>query len=76
MNAEYLDLRLQRCPMALLLAKRAAMQLAIDQSLTILSHDLVSIRDMAGFFSQPPFTVKLNTDANVTTLYVTKRNTL
>ncbi len=62
--------------MALLLAKRAAMQLNAKQQLTILSDDLASIKDMMFFFAQPPFEVKVDKINDITTLYVTKRNTL
>jgi len=49
MEPNILDLRQQRCPMALLLAKRHIAQLSTGESTTILICDLGSQRDIEAY---------------------------
>lgn len=49
-----LDLREQRCPMTLLLVKRAAAALSPGESLTILIADPASQRDIEKYIAQQP----------------------
>lgn len=49
-----LDLRQQRCPIALLLAKRATAALLHNQSLTILIADPASLHDIEQYMAQLP----------------------
>ncbi|EEY98682.1 hypothetical protein VOA_002507 [Vibrio sp. RC586] len=51
-----LDLREQRCPLALLLAKRAAVALLPNEWLTILIADPASQRDIENYLASQPFT--------------------
>ncbi|GAD78304.1 sulfurtransferase TusA family protein [Vibrio ezurae] len=50
MSVEIIDLTEERCPMTLLLAKRASRVLHISQSLTFLVADLISVNDMKAYF--------------------------
>jgi len=49
MEPNILDLRQQRCPMALLLAKRHAAKLASGESVTILISDSGSLKDIESY---------------------------
>ncbi|MGO1191906.1 sulfurtransferase TusA family protein [Vibrio casei] len=73
MKATPLDLRSQRCPMALLLAKRQCAQLSNQETLTILSTDKASINDMVRYFNQSPFSVEVLIQSECSTLLVTKK---
>lgn len=73
MKVECLDLRSQRCPMALLLAKRHSAELLNHQSLTILSNDHASINDMIRYFNQAPYSIKVQYHDAECTLLVTKK---
>ncbi|MFV0575562.1 MAG: sulfurtransferase TusA family protein [Vibrio sp.] len=76
-NLPCLDLTHERCPMALLLAKRKAEILSSNQSLKILSNDLASTNDMLRYFNQSPYSVELfakeKTEDQEFTLIVTKK---
>ncbi|KQB09041.1 sulfurtransferase TusA family protein [Vibrio metoecus] len=54
MEPNILDLREQRCPLALLLAKRATAALLPNESLTILIADPASLRDIEQYMAQQP----------------------
>ncbi|WP_086982662.1 sulfurtransferase TusA family protein [Vibrio aphrogenes] len=73
MKDNCLDLRAERCPMALLLAKRHSKTLQQHQSLTILSHDQASVVDMTRYFSQYPYSVEVQQQQAEWTLLVTKK---
>lgn len=73
MKVECLDLRSQRCPMALLLAKRKSAELLNQQSLTILSNDTASIDDMIRYFNQASYSVTVQQHNGECTLLVTKK---
>ncbi|WP_105903513.1 sulfurtransferase TusA family protein [Vibrio gangliei] len=74
MSVDSLDLRSERCPMALLRAKRECVQLLLNQSLTILVRDKASLNDMVRFFSQPPYSAGVHHHGDEWALVVTKRN--
>ncbi len=49
MEPNILDLRQQRCPMTLLLAKRHTAQLVTGESVTILINDTSSLKDIESY---------------------------
>lgn len=73
MKRECLDLRSQRCPLALLLAKRSGAELLNHQSLAILSNDNASINDIVRYFNQAPYSVDVQYHDGECTLLVTKK---
>ncbi len=60
MKANILDLRLERCPMALLLAKRAGKSLESGVKLDIYAQDSASIKDMLRYFRHQGFIVDVH----------------
>lgn len=74
MEVDCLDLRAERCPMALLLAKRQCLTLRSQQTLSILSKDRASVADMVRYFSQPPYSIDVQPHNDEWVLLVTKRN--
>lgn len=55
MESNILDLRQQRCPMALLLAKRRTNALFSDEKLQILIADSSSLSDISRYLQQQKF---------------------
>ncbi len=75
MKVYRLDLRQQRCPLALLLAKRHSLQLQLQaqQQLEILSADTASIKDMINYFAQSDFYLDVVEYAEYSKLTVIKK---
>ena len=67
-----LDLREQRCPIALLLAKRHVVALTLGEKCTILVQDASSKSDIVRFLRQHSFHVDCIELCNYYSLYVTK----
>ena len=67
-----LDLREQRCPMALLLTKRHVLALALGEKCTILVQEASAKSDIVRFLSQHSFHVDCVELYNYYSLYVTK----
>ncbi|MGF1755663.1 sulfurtransferase TusA family protein [Vibrio makurazakiensis] len=63
MEPNILDLRTERCPMALLLAKRHTAKLEVGQSLDIYISDKSSMQDTMNFLSRHSFSV--DSEANL-----------
>lgn len=61
MEPNILDLRQQRCPMALLLAKRHTAQLEVGDSVSILISDSGSLKDIQGYLLKQNYSCN-NTD--------------
>ena len=59
MEANILDLRQQRCPLALLLAKRHANQLQVGEQCCILIREPSSFRDIQAFLQKHAFQLLL-----------------
>ncbi|EGA71075.1 hypothetical protein VISI1226_21739 [Vibrio sinaloensis DSM 21326] len=57
MEPNILDLRQERCPLALLLAKRHTNQLSHGQSCCVLIRDVSSMRDIEKFLQMHSFTL-------------------
>ncbi|PMH93219.1 oxidoreductase, partial [Vibrio splendidus] len=57
MTPNILDLRQERCPMALLLAKRHSVKLEVGQSLSIYVSDNSSMKDIVTFLSKQAYDV-------------------
>ncbi|WP_159738193.1 sulfurtransferase TusA family protein [Vibrio atypicus] len=55
MELNILDLRRERCPLALLLAKRHTNQLQVGEKCCILIRDHNSMRDIKKFLQKQPF---------------------
>ncbi len=72
MHLATLDLREQRCPIALLLAKRHVIALTLGEKCTILVQDASSKSDIVRFLSQHSFQVDCVEFYNYYSLYVTK----
>ncbi|GAD89034.1 MULTISPECIES: sulfurtransferase TusA family protein [Vibrio] len=72
MSVEIIDLTEERCPMTLLLAKRASRALSTSQSLTFLVLDLVSIKDMKAYFLHHGMLVDVKQGADFYSLTITK----
>ncbi|ROV61993.1 sulfurtransferase TusA family protein [Vibrio ponticus] len=67
-----LDLRDQRCPMSLLLAKRRAVELEQGDTLTILIADPSSKSDIISFLQRNSFEVESTQNSNYYSLNVTR----
>lgn len=64
METQNLDLTSYRCPMSLLLAKRASQSLVTNERLCIKVADNASLSDMMGYFERKLFNLRLeHTDA-------------
>ncbi|WP_428771809.1 sulfurtransferase TusA family protein [Vibrio sp.] len=72
MEPYIVDLRAQRCPMALLLAKRHASEMTVGQSLTMLIQDISSANDIELYLSRHGFEVKRQANAGHLSIAVTK----
>lgn len=72
MEVTVLDLRTERCPMALLLAKRHAMALLPEQQSQILISDLSSLSDIENFLHRQAFDVRRQEKGRYYCLQVTK----
>ncbi|CAM4010968.1 sulfurtransferase TusA family protein [Vibrio neonatus] len=72
MSVEIIDLTEERCPMTLLLAKRASRALLSSQSLTFLVLDLVSINDMQAYFLRHGMQVDVKQATDFYSLTITK----
>ncbi|GAB2655476.1 sulfurtransferase TusA family protein [Vibrio panuliri] len=71
-----LDLREQRCPLSLLLAKRHSMALVEGETLNILITDSSSKSDIVRFLSQHSFEVELKQCCDYYSLNVTRGKVL
>ncbi|MCG9676024.1 sulfurtransferase TusA family protein [Vibrio chagasii] len=73
MTPNILDLRQERCPMALLLAKRHSVKLEVGQSLSIYVSDSSSMKDIVTFLSKQAYVVMTEACSNYHHLLVTKK---
>ncbi|MEZ9014112.1 sulfurtransferase TusA family protein [Vibrio splendidus] len=73
MTPNILDLRQDRCPMALLLAKRHSVKLEVGQSLSIYVSDNSSMKDIVTFLSKQAYDVITEVCSNYYHLLVTKK---
>ncbi|EAQ53440.1 MULTISPECIES: sulfurtransferase TusA family protein [Vibrio] len=73
MTPNILDLRQERCPMALLLAKRHSVKLEVGQSLSIYVSDNSSMKDIVTFLSKQAYDVIVEVCSNYYHLLVTKK---
>ncbi|RXJ71453.1 sirA-like family protein [Veronia nyctiphanis] len=73
MEIQSLDLRDQRCPMSLLLVKRACTGLDKGQGLMIMISDAASEQDIHRYLLKQAFQVTKSTDAFATVLLVIKQ---
>ncbi|UAB71217.1 MULTISPECIES: sulfurtransferase TusA family protein [Vibrio] len=74
MNSYTLDLCEERCPMALLKAKRRAASLKTQEMLVIHSNDKSSVQDMIRYFSSALFSVRLEENESVSTLTIIRES--
>ncbi|MDD1784148.1 sulfurtransferase TusA family protein [Enterovibrio sp. ZSDZ35] len=72
MEIQSLDLREQRCPMALLLAKRACALLEHGQPIALYVTDAGALRDIPRYLQQHGFVVEHQQSDGTTVLKVTK----
>lgn len=72
METQSFDLREQRCPMALLLAKRACDTLNKGDELSFIISDDTSLRDIHRYFEHNGFLIKKDVVDGATLLYITK----
>lgn len=72
MEPNILDLRQQRCPLALLLAKRHTVQMNAGESLTILLSDPGSKRDIEAYLHQQAFRLRCESDDGYSSLHIIK----
>ncbi|MBB1313896.1 MULTISPECIES: sulfurtransferase TusA family protein [Aliivibrio] len=75
METQYLDLSKHRCPMSLLLAKRASHRLIDSEKLIIKVVDKVSLQDMMTYFQQSSFHTHLEQAEPCSFLTVTRSRT-
>ncbi|WP_135444108.1 sulfurtransferase TusA family protein [Vibrio tasmaniensis] len=73
MTPNILDLRQERCPIALLLAKRHSVKLEVGQSLSIYVSDNSSMKDIVTFLSKQAYDVIVEVCSNYHHLLVTKK---
>ncbi|WP_052878919.1 sulfurtransferase TusA family protein [Vibrio coralliirubri] len=73
MTPNILDLRQERCPMALLLAKRHSVKLEVGQSLSIYVSDNSSMKDIVTYLSKQAYDVVIEVCSNYHHLLVTKK---
>ncbi len=76
MTSNSLDLRHERCPMALLLAKRYSAELADGSQLVIKVSDQSSLQDIVKYLRSNEFTVECLTQEGYSTLKVSKKDAL
>lgn len=72
MEPNILDLRQQRCPLALLLAKRHTVQLNAGESLTILLSDPSSKRDIEAYLRRQAFYCQCESFGDYSSLHIMK----
>ncbi|MEI8610127.1 sulfurtransferase TusA family protein [Enterovibrio norvegicus] len=72
MEIQSLDLRTERCPMALLLAKRTCATLAKDEQIDIVVTDSGALRDIPRYLVNKGFRVTQRTVQDATVLTITK----
>ncbi|MFI3276101.1 sulfurtransferase TusA family protein [Vibrio sp.] len=72
MTPNILDLRQERCPMALL-AKRHSVKLEVGQTLSIYVSDISSMKDIVTFLSKQAYVVVTEVCSNYHHLLVTKK---
>ncbi|MEZ8575643.1 sulfurtransferase TusA family protein [Vibrio splendidus] len=73
MTPNILDLRQERCPMALLLAKRHSVKLEVGQALSIYVSDNSSMKDIVTFLSKQAYDVITEVCSNYYHLLVIKK---
>ncbi|MFD2180316.1 sulfurtransferase TusA family protein [Veronia pacifica] len=73
MEIQSLDLRDQRCPMSLLMVKRASAMLEKGQKLEIMLSDKAAEADIQRYLLSNAFLVSKSTDAVATVLLVIKQ---
>ncbi|MDD9154850.1 sulfurtransferase TusA family protein [Aliivibrio sp. S4TY2] len=73
METRTLDLSQQRCPMSLLLAKRAAQSLDINGKLEIKVVDKTSLADIMKYFELNAFAINVEYEASFVFLTVTRK---
>ncbi len=76
MEPNILDLRQQRCPMTLLLAKRHIAQLVVGDSVTILISDFSSLKDIKSYLLQKNYSYHNNGCDGYYSLKVVKETSL
>ncbi len=64
MTIQILDLKSERCPMALLLAKRATSHLLVNQCLEIHLTDKASLQDITRYLNQHHYSVTTDCELN------------
>lgn len=72
MKIHYLDLRGSRCPMALLLAKRAAINLSVNQQLQLDVSDAGAMSDIPRYFRTQGYCVQIQKNEHMTRIVVSK----
>ena len=72
MCMETMDLTKERCPMSLLVAKRASARLKSLQSLRILVSDRSSFEDMQAYFQRQKMDVQVRVESHHYQLIITK----
>lgn len=72
MLMETVDLTKERCPMSLLVAKRATARLKPLQTLSILVSDRSSLEDMQAYFSGQKMDVQITVESKYYQLIITK----
>ncbi|WP_231892566.1 MULTISPECIES: sulfurtransferase TusA family protein [unclassified Vibrio] len=70
--SEIIDLTQERCPMSLLLAKRASRALKVSQSLTFIVRDVASVNDMQSYFTCHEMLVEARKASDYYYLTITK----
>ena len=73
METRTLDLSQQRCPMSLLLAKRAAQSLDKNGKLEIKVVDKTSLADIMKYFELNTFSINVDHEASYSFLTVTRK---
>jgi len=73
MKPNILDLRQERCPMALLLAKRHTARLEVGQSLSIYMTDQSSMQDTMNFLKRQAFVVESEANSDYHHIKVLKK---
>ncbi|MCP3697950.1 MAG: sulfurtransferase TusA family protein [Aliivibrio sp.] len=73
METRTLDLSQQRCPMSLLLAKRAAQNLDKNGKLEIKVVDKTSLADIMKYFELNAFSINVDHEASYALLTVTRK---
>lgn len=72
MELDSLDLTQQRCPMALLLAKRHCHQLQLKQTTRIYTQNQASTLDIISYLMQNSFTIEISSLSDCYQLIISK----